>query len=248
MDYDNDYTNCKNNNADEIVEYLDFDINELKNSYNPEPSRLSEEDLKRIDKILGTKSKNEKTGLIGFAGFAFLSVIFVMFSAILERKLIPILIAILSGILTIIFLGVFLVAYFKRKKISVRKDVDVIKNELAGDDITVFESSKVYLTKNYIVSHGAYSNVLKYDDIALIYNERRISKVNGIKVDNGIFIVAILRSGKNVNIVRTHNEQDIKLIDQVILNRNPYILMGLNEENKEKLKEIKREYKNAKKR
>ena len=237
-----------NQNNYEEVEYLDFDLGNFKYESNELEHKVTEEDMIKIKKILKTKSKNEKTGFYGLIILIPLCIVFVIFSFVLERKLLPIVIAILSGILGIMFLGVYLVAYGKRKRISSRNDIEDIKNELAGDDITVFESAKVYLTKSYIISHGAYSNVLKYEDIALIYNERRISKVNGVRIDNGIFVIAILKSGKKVNIMRNYSEQDIQLIEQIILEHNPNIMMGLREENKEKLKEIKREYKNAKKR
>ena len=245
--YDNNYQNNDINNGayEEEVEYLDFEFNT--NYQETTPTRLTEEDLTRIDRIFNTKSKNEKMGLFGTLGLGPLCILFVVLSFVRESKFLPIMIAILSGILAIMFLVIYLIAYGKRKKIYSRDDIDIIKAELAGDEVTVFASAKVYLTKNYIFSHGAYSNVVKYEDIALIYNERRISKVNGVRIDNGIFVIAILNSGRNINLLRTYNEQDMQMIEQVILEHNPNIMMGMNSENKAKLKEIKQNYKNAKK-
>ncbi len=249
MDYNNNQfdDNINNHSNDyEEVEYLDFDFDSF-NNINPAETKISDDDLAKIEKIFKTRSKNEKTGLYGSIGLWPLCITFIVLSFILERKFLTVMIAILSGILAIMCLVIYLIAYGKRKRIYSRNDIDTIKSELAGEGVTVFENAKVYLTKSYILSHGAYSNVVKYEDIALIYNERRISKVNGVRIDNGIFVMAILRSGKNINLLRTYNEQDMQMIEQVILQHNPNIMMGMNDTNKAKLKEIKRDYKNAKK-
>jgi hypothetical protein len=151
---------------------------------------------------------------------------------------------IIIGMLVLLFFVIFLIAYSKRKKLLNRPDIDVVKSELMGDEVTVIDDIKVYITRNYIVSAGAYSTIIKLDDLALIYNEERSSVVNGVRVPLGLFLIAYLVNGKSVNIARSINSDQIHLLCDLLIQRRPNIMVGLTKENKAAIKEMKRNYKN----
>ena len=207
----------------------------------------NEFDLEKIDKILNAKSKNEKIGLYGIIGSIGVILVAVIYGLISDDDFYYTFFPIIASILVITFLVIYLVAVIKRKKLSNRSDIDAVKSELLSSDLISFDRSQVYLTKNYIVSHGLCSNILRYDEIAVVYNQRLITNVNGVRVDNGIYIVACLMNGKKINIVRTYDESEVNAICQVIGVRNPNILFGNSKENMARLKELKKNYRNVNK-
>ncbi len=203
-------------------------------------------DAAKIEEIFNKKSKNEKLGLYGIIAMALIILGGVVYGIISGDEFYIIGFPLLFGLVLIIFLVIYLIALSKRKKMVKRPDINVVKSELLSDNVFVFDSAGVYMTQNYIVSHGVFSNILKYSEIALIYNERVITNARGARIDNGIFMIAFLVSGKRVNILRTYDEDELQMIGRVLKERNPNILFGLNKENKEKLKQIKKNYKSTK--
>lgn len=211
---------------------------------NSSVKTLTSEERAKIDQIFNSRSKNEKIGYYGLIISIVIILVCIIFALILEDIFLPVMFAIVVGFILIVFLVMYLVAFVKRKSLLKRKDIDIVKSELASDNLIVLEHIGLYLTQNYIVSHGAYSNILNYKDIALIYNERRVVRSNGIPVDAGLFAIAVLKNGKKVNLIRSYDEEAIKMAEELILQHNNQIMMGLSKENNARLKEIKREYRN----
>lgn len=214
---------------------------------NSSVKTLTPEERAKIDNIFNSRSKNEKIGYYGLLISGVIVLICIIFALIVEDIFLPVMIAIIVGFGLMVFLVMYLVAFIKRKNLLKRKDIDIIKSELKSDNLIVLEHIGLYLTQNYIVSHGAYSNILNYQDIALIYNERRVVRSNGIPVDAGLFAIAVLKNGKKVNLIRSYDEEAIRMAEELILQHNNQIMMGLSKENNARLKEMKREYKNSNK-
>ena len=207
-------------------------------------TNMTQEEFERINNVLNQKSKNEKMGLYGTIITVIFIIAAVIYGLINEDEFLVVFVPILVGMLALLFFVIYLIAYFKRKKLANRSDIEFVKAELMSDNVTYIADINVYLTKNYIVTAGAYSAIVKFDEIALVYKERRSTAVNGVAVPVGLFFIARLVNGKSVVIARSMNENNIDVLGELIVERIPNVMVGLTKENKKALKEIKRNYKN----
>ena len=207
-------------------------------------TNMTQEEFERINNVLNQKSKNEKMGLYGTSITVIFIIAAVIYGLINEDEFLVVFVPILVGMLALLFFVIYLIAYFKRKKLANRSDIEFVKAELMSDNVTYIADINVYLTKNYIVTAGAYSAIVKFDEIALVYKERRSTAVNGVAVPVGLFFIARLVNGKSVVIARSMNENNIDVLGELIVERIPNVMVGLTKENKKALKEIKRNYKN----
>ena len=108
----------------------------------------------------------------------------------------------------------------------------ILKNEL--DSIILNVSGIYFLTDNYIVRYFS-NSLIKYDDIVLSYYKtysnlsRGISKMMYVVEKNGKV------SSFEVSNTAVYLGDEPKDFKNILLEKNPKILIGLSQENKEKL-------------
>ena len=102
-----------------------------------------------------------------------------------------------------------------------------------------YESSRLYLTPNYIVNFGFNLDIIKYDELIWMYPTER--RVNGIKASKSIVLQD--KYGKyhtiaSIDIITKAKKEEYEEIWNTISNKNDKLLLGYNKENINKSKEI----------
>lgn len=134
----------------------------------------------------------------------------------------------------ILFVFVILVSnIFTLLRINKIEKNPILKNEL--DNILLNVSSKYFLTNNYIVSYFN-DSLIKYDDIVLIYYKTRAMSAHGIYT----MMYVVEKNGKVSrfevsNTSTTIGDEEPMDFKNILLEKNPNILIGLSKNNKEKI-------------
>lgn len=116
------------------------------------------------------------------------------------------------------------------------KDINIICEEL--DNIIYFNSGRYILTSNYIINLMAEIAFLKYTDIILMCEGIRFNLYNGhfFKTIN-----IIIKNGKkykfDIAAISPVINLELKDISEIILKKNPNVLVGKTKENEQILLE-----------
>lgn len=145
--------------------------------------------------------------------------------------------------LVIIAIFIFYLLYFiqyinftiKIKKYSAKYNLDEIKSEMCEPiTYTLYDS---YLTKNYIVApNNGNLFICKYSELLWIF--KNVVSYNGIQVSRGVN--GYVNYNKQLQYIFVNiPDGAIEKVFELILSRNPNVLIGFTKENKEKYKSIR---------
>lgn len=147
-------------------------------------------------------------------------------------------IAVIAALTSII---IDIISTLSIKKILRIYDRSELEDELESDSVAAYPKAKIYLTNKYIISNIMGLKIMKYSDIAWIYNQKHY--YNG--VPTGIKLLAYNKAGKCIQIASTYRDEN--LLNEIIFKiqeKNKDVLVGFTSENGAAFKEIKKEYKN----
>lgn len=142
---------------------------------------------------------------------------------------------------TVVFIvGILRIVTYKNKLKKLDEyDISKVDKEMNNPESFYYESSRLYLTPNYIVNFGFNLDIIKYDELIWMYPTER--RVNGIKASKSIVLQD--KYGKyhtiaSIDIITKAKKEEYEEIWNTISNKNDKLLLGYNKENINKSKEI----------
>lgn len=119
-----------------------------------------------------------------------------------------------------------------------------LNDEMNNSESFYYESSKLYLTPNYIVNFGMNFSVIDYKDIIWMYVHTQ--RTNGVKTNQSIMIQDKYGKVHNIaslSLVTKAKKEEYDEIFNTIAGKNDKIMVGYTKENMKKAKEIVKEHK-----
>lgn len=144
----------------------------------------------------------------------------------------------------IFFIGlcIFIINLIRNVRIkkSLNKLTDMeksyIDSELNSSSCLVHKKYKLFLANSYIVNFAASFFIVKYSDIIWMYTHEQF--YNGIKTNKHIKVM--LKNGKTYILCSGNSKKHDEVLESVwsiIVNKNPYMLLGFTSENQAKAKQ-----------
>lgn len=147
-------------------------------------------------------------------------------------------IGIIIDMISFVLLILYIIRIILNKSTLKKYDKEDLEYELSKPSTIEYKKANIYLTDKYIISKVYGLTVVEYNELVWLYNLKR--KYNGIPV--GIYLMA-LDSKKIYQIAKINtsikNEELLIEIMNKIKDKNPSIMLGYTEENRQKYKEIK---------
>lgn len=151
-------------------------------------------------------------------------------------------ISIIPLIISLSTLIIFIIKKIKIKKVInslSEEEIEKIEKEIDEEGTTFYSKYHLILTKNYIITFNSNLNIIKYNELIWIYENR----VKQYGITTNIFIFIMTNKGKTINLINTDGitkkaKNIRKEIIEQITNKNNNILVGMNKKNKEEIKNI----------
>ena len=147
-----------------------------------------------------------------------------------------VLVIIFGTIFTILGIVCIIIHFVRRKKRNkILKEYNryELESELSSPNTKVHEKENIYLTDKYIISSQNGLDIIKYEDILWIYNE----KIRQNRVNVGVYLVCNTKFKKRIMIAFSRKEEKIIDIIEEISDKNGDILVGYTKENKKLYKD-----------
>ncbi len=190
--------------------------------------------MNEVDKIFKYKSNFLKYGIYTLIG----GIILLPIGLLLSKHFSPGSLitglgigGVLMGVMLCFLYGIFYLMFKSRlKKYDKRYNIDTIKAELLAPD--ALKTGTIYFTKNYIISHNS-GNIFigRYDELMWIYINA--VKQNGITIAKRIIGYTTTSKQWQCIIANVLDDNIMMQIFELIRSRNPNVLIGFTNENKE---------------
>ena len=148
-------------------------------------------------------------------------------------------IAVGIDIFAIVLFIVYIIGFIKTKNALKRFDKEDLEYELSKSSTIEYKKAKIYLTDKYIISRVMGVNVLEYNELVWLYNEKR--RVNGIPTTINLKGFTNKKAYELAE-VSAYGEGENLLIEVMnkIKEKNLQVLLGFTKENQQSYKEIKK--------
>jgi hypothetical protein len=125
------------------------------------------------------------------------------------------------------------------------EETKLISDEIEREDTIIFEKANIFLTKNYVISLGKSLDITKYCNIVWVYHTDL--RQNGILSNRYINIITNEFKDRSIPTIPFGKSKNIHLeIMDIISKKNSKILIGYTDENVQRMKEVKKEFKQNK--
>lgn len=141
--------------------------------------------------------------------------------------------AVFLGGIGVAFFIWYIVSVIRVRKYTRNANLEDVKYELQKSTVKCFPKETIYLTDKYIVSKvNGLLRVNEYEDFVWIYNLK--AQQYGHTVN--IFLTAKTKNKKQFHIATSLDENRLMQIMSLIKEKNPEVLIGFTDENKEEYK------------
>lgn len=141
----------------------------------------------------------------------------------------------ISGFIAFIMLIFFIVNSIRFNMFRSKNDMDLIRYELAKENVKAFPKLGAYLTDKYIFAKGnTFLSIVNYNDILWMYSIKH--SINSIPIN--VSLVGRTQNGRQVTFGIAVKESVLDELAEEICVHNPNMLLGYTAENISKFKEL----------